>query len=60
MTPVTVINKQGNIEVKYKDKTLEYKRYSRTEYQGSVVDKKAIDSWINKKSRRTSRKHPWR
>ncbi len=57
---ITVINKQGNIEVKYKDKTLEYKKYSQVEYQGRAVDKKALDSWINKKTRRTSIKHPWR
>lgn len=57
---VTVINKQGNIEVKYKDLVLDYKKYSQVEYQGRVIDKKAIDAWINKKPRRINRKQPWR
>ena len=58
--PVTVINKEGNIEVKYKDKTLEYKKYSQVEYQGKVVDKRAIDAWVNKKPRRINKYHPWK
>jgi hypothetical protein len=57
---VTVINKQGNIEVKYKDKILEYKKYAQVEYQSTVVDKKAIDTWINKKPRRVNKYHPWK
>jgi transposase len=57
---VTVINKQGNIEVKYRDQSLEYKKYSQVEYQGRVIDKKAIDTWINKKPRRINKYHPWR
>lgn len=57
---VTVINKQGNIEVKYRDQSLEYKKYSQIEYQGRIVDKKAIDTWINKKPRRVNKYHPWK
>lgn len=57
---VTVINKQGNIEVKYKDQILEYKKYSKVEYQGRVVDKKALDAWINIKPRKVNKYHPWR
>lgn len=58
--PVTIINKQGSIEVRYKDKILEYKKYSQIEYQAKVVDRKAIDAWIDKKPRRINRKHSWR
>jgi transposase len=58
--PVTVINKQGNIEVRYKGQRLAYKKYSEIEYQARVVDKKAIDAWINKKTRKVNKKHPWR
>ena len=57
---VTVINKQGKIEVKYRDQPLEYKKYSQIEYQGRVIDKKAIDAWINKKPKRINKYHPWR
>ena len=57
---VTIIENQGDIEVKYKGQKLAYKKYSDIEYQAKVVDKKAIDSWLNKKTRKVSKKHPWR
>lgn len=57
---ITVIDNRGDITVDYKGQKLDYKKYSEIEYQGKVIDKKAIDTWINKKPRRVSKYHPWR
>lgn len=57
---IKVINKQGNVEVRYKGQKLAYKKYSEIEYQAKVVDKKAIDAWINKKTKKVSKKHSWK
>ena len=57
---VTVIDNKGAIEIDYKGKKLSYKKYSEIEYQATIVDRKSIDSWINKKSRKLNKNHPWR
>lgn len=57
---ITVIDNKGNITVEYKGKKLKYSKYSELEKQSTVIDKKYIDAWLNKKDRKYSRKHPWR
>jgi transposase len=57
---ITVIDNRGDITIDYKGQKLDYKKYSEVEYQATVVDKKSIDAWINKKTRKASRNHPWR
>lgn len=58
--PVTVIDNKGAIEVDYKGKKLAYKKYSEIEPQASIIDRKYIDSWLNKKSRKINKNHPWK
>ena len=57
---ITVIDNKGYITIDYKGQKLDYKKYSEIEYQGSVVDRKSIDAWMNKKTRKISKNHPWR
>jgi transposase len=57
---ITVVDNKGDITIDYKGQKLDYKKYSEVEYQATVVDKKSIDAWINKKTRKVSRNHPWR
>jgi len=57
---VTVVNKKGSMKVLYKGNNLSYKKYCQAETQAQVVDRKSIDSWLNKTERKVSRKHPWR
>jgi len=57
---VTVIDNQGNIEISYKGQKLRYKKYAEIEYQATVVNKKSIDAWINKKPKKINKNHPWR
>jgi hypothetical protein len=57
---ITVIDNRGDITIDYKGQKLDYKKYSEVEYQATVVDKKSIDAWINKKTGKVNRNHPWR
>ena len=57
---VTVIDNQGHIEISYKGQKLRYTKYSEVESQAAVIDRKSIDSWINKKPRKINKNHPWR
>lgn len=57
---ITIICKEEAMEVMYKDQKLNYKKFSEIECQGTVVNKKALDSWINKKPRKVNKRHPWR
>lgn len=57
---ITVIQKEDTMDVRYKDQKLRYKKYSEIECQGTVINRKAIDSWLNKKPRKINKHHPWR
>jgi len=57
---ITVIDNRGDITIDYKGQNLDYKKYSEIECQATVVDKKSIDTWINKKTRKIRKNHPWR
>ena len=57
---VTVIDNKGSIEIDYKGQKLAYKKYSEIEHQATVVDRKHIDSWMNRKTRKINKNHPWR
>lgn len=57
---ITVIDNRGDITIDYKGQKLDYKKYAEIEYQATVIDKKSIDAWINKKPKKIRRNHPWR
>ena len=57
---VTVIDNKGIIEIDYKGKKLAYKKYSEAETQATIVNRKYLDSWLNKKTRKVSKNHPWK
>lgn len=57
---VTVINKGNDIEVLYNAQKLSFKKYYKIEDQAQIVCQKNIEAWLNKKERKTSKKHPWR
>jgi hypothetical protein len=57
---ITVIDNKGEITVEYKGKKMKCSKYLEFEKQATIVDKKYIDAWLNKKSRKVSKYHPWR
>ncbi len=57
---VTIISKEEAIEVRYKGRKLPYKKHCYTESQAQVIDRKSIDAWLNRKTKKPSKKHPWR
>ena len=57
---ITIIDNQGHVEISYKGQKLLYQKYSEIECQATIVDRKYIDSWINKKPQKINKNHPWR